>query len=456
MSELIDKKQKLLLEYIFSNRELFVICFRIMDAVYFDAPLDRVVTFTREYFNEYNGLPTFDIIDAETGILLKDRPIDRDEIPYVKNEFETFCRDKAMALAILESVDLLENHEMSAIQEAIRTAQLVKLDNDIGIDFFDDPRKRIESMDAFVDERSFGIPLLDNMIGKVRRGEMGVFYAVTSGGKSVMMANISYWLSKQKLNGVVITLEMYESLYAKRMDAIFTNSDIRYHKENVDDICDKLASIKDRHGSVTVKRMRAGTTVGDIRAYLHEYNLVNGINPDFVIVDYIGLMGVDGMSSTIGANKFDTDEQKAIGLQEIGKDLNAYMFSAGQINRDGYDIVAVNPSHCAGGLSVVNTSDWAIAMVATDEDLDNSQVQIKQLKMRNNKKSSKTSTLYMHPQSLRFTDVVSAPLPTGNRKLGRQALEEDPREDADQEKTKAKLSKAAEAREKLKKRRASK
>jgi hypothetical protein len=62
----------------------------------------------------------------------------------------------------------------------------------------------------------------------------------------------------------------------------------------------------------------------------------------------------------------------------------------------------------------------------------------------------------MHPQSLRFTDVVSAPLPTGNRKLGRRALEEDPREDADQEKTKAKLSKAAEAREKLKKRRASK
>lgn len=452
MSEIINKKQKLLLEYVFSNRELFVTCFKIMDPVYFDAPLDRVITFVKAYFSEYNALPDFDIIDAETDVLLKDRPVDRDEIPYVKDEFETFCRDKAMGLAILESVDLLEEGKMSSIQEIIRTAQLVKLENDIGTDFFEDPRERIMSMDLYVDERSFGIPALDKMIGNVRRGELGAFYAVTSGGKSVMMANISQWLSAQKLNGVVITLEMYEGLYAKRMDAIFTNTDIAHHKENVDDICEKLADLKDKHGSVTVKRMRAGSTVGDIRAYLHEYNLVNGLNPDFVIVDYLGLMGVDGLSSTIGANKFDTDESKAIGLIDIGKDINCYMFTAGQINRDGYDIINVNPSHCAGGISVLNTCDWAIAMVASDVDLDNSQVQIKQLKMRNNKKSAKTTTMYMNPQSLRFTDTPTGPLPSGQRKLGRAALEEDPREDSNEEKTIAKLSKAAQAREKLKQR----
>lgn len=420
MSDVIDKKQKLLLEYLFSNKELYISCARILKVEYFAPPLDRVVKFTLHYFSDHNELPNFDIIDAETDVELKFREVDPDEYEYVQSELEQHCIDSAMSIAIMESVDLLNEGNRGAIQDKIKEALAVKLDNSLGTDFFEDPKKRIEEMDLTVEERSFGIPSLDNVIGKIRRGEMGVVYGVTGGGKSVTLANFAYLLTQQQLDGVVISLELKEELYAKRLDAIFTNTDIKNHKSNSDDIARELSSMEGNSGSLVLKHM-VNASVLDIRNFLLEYNVQKGKMPDFVMVDYLGIMGNDGIKFA-GANKFDIDEYKAKGLRDIFAEFNIYGFTAGQINRDGIGLQDINVSHCAGGKSVVDTSDWSIALYASEEDIDNNQIQAKQLKVRNNGKVAKAITLYMNPQTLRVSEqptVAKKPAGSG-RALGKQ------------------------------------
>lgn len=399
-SDVIDKKQKLLLEYLIAEKEVFVKTYHIVKPEYFEPPLDKVVAFILDYFKKHMDTPNVDTIEAETEILLKERELDRDEHSYLLEEIETFCQNEAMSLAILESVDYINDGNLKAVQPLVRDALMVRLDTSIGRSLYDSVDDRINNDAVAVEEYSTGIEEFDEMIGKLRKGEFGMVYAVTSGGKSLMLANIAHALSLQKLNVVIISLELKEDLYCRRLDALITNTDIKEHRNNGEFIAKHYAENYDDMGAIVVKKMKAGSTASEIEAYLMDYTMTTDTTPDVIIVDYLQLMSVEGVKSN---NKFDQDHEKAIGLIRMSEEFDAIMLSAGQINREGYDIVKPTPAHCAGGLSVINDSDWAVAMVGTEEDIENNQIQVAPLKIRHAKRVTQNLTLYRNPQSLRIT-----------------------------------------------------
>lgn len=399
----IPPKQKLLLEYLISDRTAFVKCIRIIKPSYFETPLDRVVETIVEYFNKHHNVPNVDIIDAETGIMLKEREIDDSEMDYFLEEFEEHCKEAAMTEAILASVDLINEGNTAAIPDLVRDALMVKIDDSLGTNVFEDPEQRIKNMAVNVDERSIGIKGVDDLINMIRRGELGMFFAATGGGKSVMLANAVKNLARTKLNCLIVSIELNEQLYSKRLDSILTKSDIKEHANLASEIAAALATMSNDYGNITVKKVPYGTTHPEIRALVMEYRLKYGYYPDALIVDYLGLMG-SGMKSR-GSNKFEEDEIKAFGLREIGVDYDMYVFSAGQINRDGYDVKTLGPNHIAGGISVINACDWAVGLVATEEDIDNNQIQAVQMKVRNGGKTTKPVTLYRCPKTLILSDT---------------------------------------------------
>ena len=429
--DVLDKKQKLLIEFMIADRDVLVKCIKIIKPSYFEAPLDRVVETIVEYFNKYHSTPSVDIIDAETGIKLKEQSIDKSEIEYLLEEIEQHCQDAAMTEAILLSVDLLKEDKKHQIPDLVRKALMVQLDNSVGLDLFEDPETRIINTDADSDNRPIGIPELDKLIGDIRRGELGMFFAETSGGKSVMLANAAVLLAEQKLDVAIISLELSDVLYSKRLDSILTETDIAFHKQKATDIADILKNKKDSYGKIITKRMPANrTTVSHIRSYLMEYHLLYGKYPDVLVVDYLKLLGVDNYTRNMGT--FEMDESKAIDLRELAAEFSMYVLSAGQLNRDGYGVTDIGPQHIAGGISVANTIDWGIAMYATEEDIDNNQVQLRQLKMRSNAKTKKPITLYRCPRTLRFSDTpfsaqISNSLATPKTKVPQKQVPPPPR-----------------------------
>lgn len=431
MSEVdaLDPKQKLLIERVASNRELFVKCIRILKPEYFDQPLDRVVSFIKDYFKEYNGIAALDVIEAETGVDLRGRELDAQDFDYVCDELERFCREQAMMRAVLEGVDYIEKGQLSAIEGLVREALLVKIDNSLGTELFENPAERIRNTEIAKDHRKIGIDCVDDAVGYIGRGELGIICAPSGGGKSLQLANIGYYLAKQKLNVVYITLELDEGLYAKRLDTIVTNTDISDHLANADLIEEMLLNQKDSMGSLLIKYMPSGTTNSDIRSYLTEYEIQRGYKPDVIIVDYLAGMGLEGMTHTVGVNRFDVDKEKSEGLRQIMKDYDAYGFTAAQINRDGQDAYAgILPSHIQGGMSMIQTSDWTIAMVQNQEDIDNNQFKTVEMKLRNAPKTGLMRTGYINPKTLRFSNNPSNQVVNSSekRKLGSQSVKNQP------------------------------
>ena len=397
----LNTKQKLLLEYLISDRDSFVKCIRIMKPSYFETPLDRVCECVVEYFSKYHNAPSVDQIEAETGVVLKERTLEDDERSYFLEEFEQLCRDSAMEAAILQSVEYLQNGMNSSIPDLVRKALLVRIDDKVGTDLFENPKERIEGMAKNVDERCIGIQELDNLISKIRRGELGMFFAETGGGKSVSIANVAWRLAKQGLDSFIISIELNEELYSKRMDAIVSNTNIAFHSEKAEEISRILSEQSATMGRIVTKKVPFGTTHEEIRSYVMEYHLKYGKYPDALFVDYLGIMGAGGKKFS---NKSEEDEVKAFGIRDICVDFDMYGFSAGQINREGYDVKSLGPQHIAGGISVINASDWAVGLVASEEDIENNQVQGIQMKVRNGGKTKKPIILYRCPKTLRISD----------------------------------------------------
>lgn len=401
-TEVIDKKEKLLCEYLICDVAAFAKCIRITKPSYFDAPLDRVVGYVIKHYDSHHKIPSTRIIEAETGVKLDSQTMEDES--YFLEEYEKFCREQAMIEAVNQSVDHIRDGTIEEITDLVRKALLIRMDNNVGTNLFDDPEARIEGMDVSVEEISCGIPAIDRLVGNIRRGELGMFFAETGGGKSVMLGNIGRNLSALGLDVFIVTLELNEALYSKRLDTIFSGVDISKHKENAPTISNALKRLRvnDGYGNVVTKKMPFRTTASSIRGAVVEYTLMYGKSPDVLIVDYLGLMGVPGNANR---GKFEEDEEKVFELREILADYGMYGFSAGQLNRDGYAVTDIRPNHIAGGISVINACDWGVGLVATEEDINNSQVQGVQMKIRNGAKTRQPVTLYRCETTLRINDT---------------------------------------------------
>ena len=60
------------------------------------------------------------------------------------DEFETFCRHKALEKAILDSTDLLEQKDYGSVEAMIKEASSVGLVSDFGLDYYENPKKRLQ------------------------------------------------------------------------------------------------------------------------------------------------------------------------------------------------------------------------------------------------------------------------------------------------------------------------
>ena len=115
--------QKLYLELMLADAEVFVRCQGIFDHTLFDRKLQDAAEFMNEYAKNYNVLPDFDMVNASCRSELK-RPEDMKEghMDWLLDEFENFTRHKALERAIISSAELLENKNYGEVEALIKEA----------------------------------------------------------------------------------------------------------------------------------------------------------------------------------------------------------------------------------------------------------------------------------------------------------------------------------------------
>ena len=375
--------QKLYLELMLSDAEVFVRCQGIFDHTLFDRKLQDAAEFINEYAKQYTVLPEYDMVNASCRLDLKRPDIVKDgHLEWLMDEFESFTRHKAIERAIISSADLLEKHNYGEVETLIKAAVQIGLARDMGTDYFEDPRGRLMGLKDKNGQISTGWPCMDRkLFGGMNRGELNIFAGGSGAGKSLFLANLGVNWALQGLNVVYLTLELSEALVSMRIDSMITGVPTREIFRDLDDVEMKVKMIGKKAGQLQIKYMPSGKTVNDIRAYVKEYEIKCGKPIDVLLIDYMDLLMPIGKKIS-AENLFVKDKYVSEEIRNLAMEKQVLCVTAAQLNRGAVEEVEFDHSHISGGLSKIQTADNVFGIFTSRAMRERGRYQLQLLKTR--------------------------------------------------------------------------
>jgi replicative DNA helicase len=377
---------------------------------YFINKIKRLVFETvQEYITKYGNLPTKEaliiILDKNKGLseseskevitILDDvcKNVDSTDVEWLVTETETFCREKAVYNAIMESINIIDGKSANtkgAIPEILSKALAVSFDPNVGHDYLEDYSKRYDFYHLLEKKIPFDLEYF-NAITKdgITAKTLNVVMAGTGVGKSLFLCHHASYCLKNNMNVLYITCEMAEEKIAERIDANILDTNLDDMRAISKTIYEK--KIKDfsetSTGKLIIKEYPTGTpNVNHFRFLLDELRLKKKFKPDIIFVDYLNICS----SSRIKKGKENSYEYiKAIAeeMRGLAIEYNVPLFTATQTNRAGYGNTDVDLENTSESFGLPATCDFMFALIATDELDELNQVLVKQLKNRYNDKA---------------------------------------------------------------------
>jgi KaiC/GvpD/RAD55 family RecA-like ATPase len=397
--------QRLFLEMILQDPQSYVRVQNIYNPENFDRSLREVAKFVKTHTDEYKTLPTLEQIKAVTNVELKHVPdLTEDHYNWFMSEFEGFTKQQEISRAILAAADLLEKGDYDPVEKLIKDAVQISLTKDMGIEYFEDPRTRIDRYFNSGGQVSTGWPQMDKILyGGFSRGELNIFAGGSGSGKSLVMMNIALSWLQAGLSGVYVTLELSEELCSLRTDAMLTGMSTKDIRKDIDTTELKVKMVGKKSGQYRVKSFPAQSTVNDIRSYLKEVQIQTGIRIDFVMVDYLDL--VMPVSIKVNPNdQFIKDKYVAEELRNLAKELNVLLVTASQLNRSAVEEIEFDHSHIAGGISKINTADNVFGIFTSRAMKERGRYQLQCMKSRSSTGVGHKIDLTYNIETMRITD----------------------------------------------------
>lgn len=405
-TEYTPELQKLFLEFMVQEPELFVRVNGILESEYFDKKFRRTVDFLQEHASEYSAQPTLQQIKAKTGLDLDtlDKVDDRHKEWFV-DEFEGFCKFKALESAILKSADLLEKGEGGTIEKIIKDATQIGLAKHLGTNYWESPADRIERVREARGGTSTGWSSIDRKLyGGVNRGELMIFAAASGGGKSLFLQNLALNWSMEGHNVLYVSLELSEELCSMRLDSMLTGMNTKDVFKNVGDVDLKVRMQGKKAGALQVVQLKNGINVNDLTAYLRELEIKTDTKFDCVLVDYLDLMMPAGVKVN-PSDLFIKDKYVSEELRNFAVENNLLFATASQLNRSAVEEVEFDHSHISGGLSKIQTADNVIGIFTSQAMRERGRYQIQFMKTRSSSGVGQKVDLAFDIEGLRITDL---------------------------------------------------
>ena len=375
--------QKLYLEMMLADAESYARAQNIFTPISFDRKLQPIAKFIKEYVDEYKVMPEVDQVNAKFDIKLKSaKDLDPSHFNWLLDEFETFSRHKALEGAILQSADLLEKGDYGPVEDMVKEAVNVGLTRDLGTDYFDDPKGRLEFLKSSHGQVSTGWPSIDKkLFGGFNKGELNIFAGGSGAGKSLFLQNLAVNWSLAGLNVVYISFELSEALAAMRIDAMTTNIPTRQVMKQMADVEMKVKMLKKKAGNLQLKYLPASSTISEVKSYIKELELKNKKKIDAVLIDYLDLM-MPKSKKVSPSDLFVKDKYVSEELRNFAVEKQCILATASQLNRASVEEIEFDHSHIAGGLSKVQTADNVIGIFTSRAMRERGRYQIQFMKTR--------------------------------------------------------------------------
>ena len=399
-----------------------------MDAQYFDAESKQLYTLIKSHIEKYNTRPTpesllIDIQNADKisneviellGHVAK-KPKDQSDQKWLYDQTEKWCQDRALYLAIMESIQIIDgkSKELSpnAIPEILKGALSISFDPNIGHDYIENFESRYDFYHRVEERIPFGLEYFDKITkGGLPRKTLNICLAGTGVGKSLFMCSVGANALTQGKNVLYITMEMAEERIAERIDANLMNLPIDQLETLPRDIFEtKISKIAAKtQGKLIVKEYPTGSAhAGHFRALLNDLRLKKNFKPDIIFIDYLNICASSRMKG-LGGNVNTYSYVKAIAeeLRGLAVEFDVPIVSATQTTRSGFSNTDVGLEDTSESFGLPATADLMFALIST-EDLEKlGQLMVKQLKNRyNDPTSNKRFIIGVDRAKMRLFDV---------------------------------------------------
>jgi replicative DNA helicase len=298
-----------------------------------------------------------------------DKKFNKDEL-YTNTE--RFLKERAVYNTLLEVAEQTSetNLDTGSILNKFEKACNITLSTDLGLDYFNDIEKHIKDLKEKDSTVSSGWSWLDKKLdgGFLEKGRaIYVFAGETNIGKSIFLGNIARNIAESGKCVLLVSLEMSELVYAKRITTNLTQIPIRDLNHRTDDIEDSVAQYKrsNSKSKIIVKEFPPSTiTCRHLKGFIKKLT-DRGVEIDAIVVDYVNLLKSESGTNSYERIKYATEELRALSYV-----YSCPIITATQLNRQGYN--EINPGLDTVGESygLAATADAIFSIWREEEDID--------------------------------------------------------------------------------------
>ena len=314
------------------------------------------------------------------------------ENQWLLDSTEKWCRDRAIYLALMESIALADGKDdtkgRDAIPSILSDALSVSFDNHIGHDYLNDYEERYETYHKKEDKIPFDLEYFDKVTkGGLPNKTLNIALAGTGVGKSLFMCHMASSVLLQGKNVLYITLEMAEEKIAERIDANLLNVNIQNITDLPKPMFDSKVSnlAKKTQGTLIIKEYpTASAHSGHFKALLNELSLKKSFRPDIIFVDYLNICASSRYKAGSNVNSYSYIKAIAEELRGLAVESNLPIVSATQTTRSGFGSSDIDLTDTSESFGLPATADLMFALISTEELESLNQIMVKQLKNRYN------------------------------------------------------------------------
>ena len=319
----------------------------------------------------------------------KDTPAD---YQWLMDTTEKWCRDRAIYLALMESISLADGQDdakgRDAIPSILSDALAVSFDNHIGHDYLEDYEERYDLYHKKEDKIKFDLEFFNKITkGGIPNKTLNIALAGTGVGKSLFMCHVASSVLLQNKNVLYITLEMAEEKIAERIDANLLNVNIQSITDLPKPMFDKKVNkLREKtQGNLIIKEYpTASAHSGHFKALLNELALKKSFKPDIIFIDYLNICASSRYKAGSNVNSYSYIKAIAEELRGLAVETNVPILSATQTTRSGYGSSDVDLTDTSESFGLPATADLMFALISTEELENLNQIMVKQLKNRYN------------------------------------------------------------------------
>ena len=403
----MEKIEFLILKNLLHNEEYLRKVIPFLKSEYYQDSNQRIVfEEIQSFVDQYNDVPTKEILTIEiekrkdinettfkelTQVIsyLDNEPV---EFDWLVDTTEKWCKERAVYLALLESIAIADGGDdkktPDAIPSILSDALAVSFDNNVGHDYLLDYEHRYEVYTTKEERMPFDLEFFNKITkGGLPNKTLNIALAGTGVGKSLFMCHHAASCLMQGKNVLYVTMEMAEERIAERIDANLLNIPIQDVSELPKQIFEtKVTNLTQKtRGSLIIKEYpTASAHSGHFKSLLNELALKKSFRPDIIFIDYLNICASSRYRAGSNVNSYTVVKSIAEELRGLAVEAQVPIVSATQTTRSGYGSSDVELTDTSESFGLPATADLMFALISTDELESLGQIMVKQLKNRYN------------------------------------------------------------------------